>query len=223
VQGAVPISQPLNASLMVERGLRGPRAVTWLAWAIVGGASTYADKIHQLAGVSAYPNSDWVGERLPVSPAYVASGIGFFALYALVVGLRKGSSALFGGAHRSPAQVAAVVAQLLLVYAVSAIGGAYQGGKGVGPFLVAVVLAGWAVPALWRLRRTAIPAYAGLVIAFGCGFEWLATSHQAFVYPVCPATACFGTTIPILWLPWVYAHVALLFHRMAGGPSSNLV
>jgi hypothetical protein len=189
----------------------------------MGAFGTYADRIHQWAGVSAYPNAEWIGELLPISPVYVGAGVGFFALYTVVVGLRRGSSALLGGAERSPAEIFYALAGLLAAYAVTALGGGAGRGNGWGPFVTAAVLGLWAAPSFWRLRRTRVPLYAGMVVALGVGFEWMVTLNGGFVYPVCPATACMGAPVPILWLPLLYAHVALFFHRLAGGPHSFLV
>jgi hypothetical protein len=223
VSTAATISSSLPAALAQERSLRGPRVSTWIAWATLGAFGTYADRIHQWSGVSAYPNSQWVGELLPISPVYVGAGVGFFALYIAIVGLRRGSDALFGGADRSPAEVFYAVAALLAAYAVTALGGGAGRGDGWSPFIAAGVLAGWAAPSFWRLRRTRVPLYAAAVVALGVGFEWMVTLHGGFMYPVCPAAACLGTSVPMLWLPLLYAHVALFFHRLAGGPHSFLV
>lgn len=197
--------------------------MTWVAWAIVGALGTYADKIHQTAGVSAYPNSDWIGELLPISPVYVFAGVGFFALYVAVVGLRRGHDALFGGAERSPGEFIYAMAAALAGYAVTALCGGAGQTNGWAPFVGTGVLALWAAPSYWRLRHTRVPLYGALVVLFGCGFEWLATQGGGFQYPACPSTECLGTPVPMLWLPLLYAHVALFFHRLAGGPYSMLV
>jgi hypothetical protein len=226
VSTAVSAKASVASPRAVERSfgaLRQPRLATWIAWGIIGAIGTWADHIHQWAGVSAYPNTGWVGELLPASPIYVAAGVGYFALYVVVVGLRHGSDALLGGGHRDAAEVAYAVTALLAGYAVTALAGGAGRGEGWGPFLGAAILALWAAPSYWRLRKTRVPIYAGWVILLGCGFEWLATALGGFSYPVCPATACLGTTVPMLWLPLLYAHVALFFHRLAGGPHSMLV
>jgi len=213
----------VSSGLVAERSLKGPKLATWVTWALLGGVGTWADRIHQWAGVSAYPNSDWIGEILPVSPVYVFAGVGFFALYIVVVGLRKGSDALLGGADRSPAEVAYAITALLAAYAVTALAAGNGRGHGWGPFIGAAILGAWAAPSYWRLRWTRVPIYGALVIALGCSFEWVVTSQGGFVYPVCPNVSCLGTTVPMLWLPLLYAHVALFFHRLAGGPHSMLV
>ena len=219
---AVPVAA-LAPPYAVVRSLRAPRARTWIAWAIMGGIGTWADKIHQLGQVSAYPNAEWIGERVPVSPVYVAAGVGFFALYAVVVGLRKGTPALWGGASRTVLEVLKTCAGLLAAYTVTAVAAGLRHRYDIGPFFAAAVLALWAAPSYWKLRKTRVPLYGALVMILGTSFEWIATSHGAFVYPVCPATPCLGATVPLVWLPLLYAHVGLFFHRLAGGPNSTLV
>src|SRR5438045_985287 len=72
------------------------------------------------------------------------------------------------------------------------------------PYALAGGLLAWAVPPLWRARRSPLPLYAALVMVLGTGFEWLSTSRGGFSYPVCPSRACLGATVPLVWLPLLY-------------------
>src|SRR5689334_429498 len=81
----------------VTRRLRSRRPAAFLSWMALGALGTYVDKIHEHFGVVAYPNAEWIGNRLPVSPAYVIAGLGFFFLYTAVVGHRGAVQGVFGG------------------------------------------------------------------------------------------------------------------------------
>lgn len=201
-----------------DRRLLGRRPAAYLSWIVLGGIGTYADKIHEAAGVVAYPNRGWIGERFFVSPVYVAAGLLMFAAYTLTVGHpRAGRQGLFGGRPLAMLDVVSAACLWLVAYQVSAVLGAPELGGTAGPFVLAGGLFAWALPPLWRGRRSGLPFYALLVAAAGSGFEWAATVEGGFHYPVCPSDACLGATVPLLWLPLLYVHAALFVHRMMGG------
>jgi hypothetical protein len=207
---AVPVTESI-----VTRRLGSRRPLSFLSWLLLGGAGTYVDKIHEHFGVVAYPNHDWVGERLPVSPAYLMATLGFFILYTAVVGHRGRNQGIFGGPPLRAVDLGYALSCWVAAYVVSGWFGAAR--SGALPFIGALFLAAWAAPTLWRARRTQLPVFALLVVAMGVGFEWTATLQGAFAYPVCPSTACAGTTVPIVWLSWLYVHAAIFVHRMLGG------
>ena len=62
-----------------------------------------------------------------------------------------------------------------------------------------------------------LPAVAGFCAVLGVTFEWSATSQGMFVYPVCPAPICMGTTVPLGWLFILYLHAGIFVHRLLGG------
>jgi len=193
---------------------RRPRA--FLAWLAIGSGGTYVDLIHEHLGVVAYPNADWVGEALPVSPAYLAASVGFFLLYTLVVGHRGRAQGLFGGRPIDALDFALAMGSWLFAYTLTGTLGAPPS-EGAGPWVAAAVLWAWAAPDLWAARRTWLFIFVLLVASMGVAFEWTATATGAFVYPVCPSTACLGTTVPALWLFPLYVHAALCIHRLLGG------
>jgi len=214
LEGALELEPPF---LDRDRRPWGRHWRAWLSWVVLGGAGTYVDKIHEVAGVVAYPNAGWVGERWFVSPVYVGAGIGMFALYTLVLGHPRGRQGVFGGRPLRPIDFFAALAFWMAAYQVSALLGAPEVTATAWPYALAGGLLAWAVPPLWRGRRTGLPLYALLVAVLGTGFEWLSTSRGGFTYPVCPSRACLGATVPLVWLPLLYVHAALFVHRMLGG------
>jgi len=200
-----------------DRSLRGRSVRAYLSWLVLGGVGTYVDKIHEASGVVAYPNAGWIGERFFVSPVYVGAGIGMFALYTLVVGHHRGRQGWMGGRPLSAIDFMGALGLWMVAYQVSGLLGAPERTQGAWPYALAGGLLAWAVPPLWRGRRSGLPAYAVLVAALGTGFEWLATLEGGFAYPVCPSRACLGATVPLVWLPALYLHAALFVHRMMGG------
>src|SRR6266513_2769909 len=87
----------LEAAGSVERRVYRRRPAAYLAWLVFGGLGTYVDKIHEHLGVVAYPNKEWVGESLPVSPVYLCASVLLFLVYTVVVGHRSRQQGLFGG------------------------------------------------------------------------------------------------------------------------------
>lgn len=206
-----------SPSLALDRSLRGRRWRAYLSWLVLGGIGTYVDKLHEVAGVVAYPNTGWVGERFFVSPVYVGAGLGGFALYTLVVGHHRGRQGWLGGRPLRPIDFVAALAFWMAAYQVSALLGAPERTRTAWPYALAGGLLAWAVPPLWRGRRSGLPVYALLVAVLGTGFEWFSTREGGFAYPVCPSRACLGATVPLVWLPVLYVHAALFVHRMMGG------
>jgi hypothetical protein len=209
---------PLERAPPHDRRLRGRRPAAYLSWIVLGGVGTYVDKIHEAAGVVAYPNRGWIGERFFVSPVYVAAGLLMFAAYTVMVGHpRAARQGLLGGRPLALLDVASALCFWMVAYQVSAILGAPERLGTAWPFVLAGGLFAWALPPLWRGRRSGLPLYALVVAVAGTGFEWAATSRGGFSYPVCPSDACLGATVPLLWLPLLYVHAALFVHRMMGG------
>jgi hypothetical protein len=207
-----------KASAVRDRRLGNRHARAYLTWLFWGSVGTYVDSIHEAFGVVAYPNPDWIGEKLPVSPAYLAATTGFFALYTLVVGHRPGApQGWLGGEPVRVKDIAYALVCWLLVYSLSGALGAPALSHTVWPFASGAVLALTALPALWQQRRSLLPVFALLVVVIGTGFEWLATSHGLFAYPVCPSPECGPATVPLAWLPLLYVHAALFMHRLLGG------
>ncbi len=200
-----------------DRRLHRRRPASYLAWLAVGGVGTYVDRIHENLGVVAYPNPDWIGDSLPVSPVYLGATVGFFLLYTLVVGHRGRAQGLFGGRPLAPLDLIFAHSSWIAAYVVSGYLGAPERANGILPFVCAAVLLLWAAPDLWAARRTWLPLYAVLLGIFGTGFEWLATRGGGFAYPVCPSAACLGASVPAVWLFCLYIHAALYVHRMLGG------
>jgi hypothetical protein len=190
-------------------------ALPWLCWAFLGALGTYADKIHELAGVSAYPNKGWIGELFWFSPVYTAAGLGFFALHRLMFAQGRPLLGLLGGGPRSFWEVLYCAGNLLLAYLATAVLSGRDHIEGHWPWVTALVLAGWALPLLLRERGARVWLYVMTVAVLGTTFEWIATSRGGFAYPICPGPACLGTSVPIVWLPLLYVHAALFFHRLA--------
>ncbi|HVE86212.1 MAG TPA: hypothetical protein VND93_25320 [Myxococcales bacterium] len=218
VVSAAALDGSLEApSPALDRSLRTRRRLAYLSWVVVGGIGTYVDKIHEAAGVVAYPNARWVGERFFVSPVYVGAGLGMFVLYTLVVGHHRGRQGVLGGRPLRVIDFAAALGFWMAAYQGSALLGAPERTRTAWPYALAGGLVAWAIPPLWRGRRSALPMYAALVAVLGTGFEWMATRSGGFAYPVCPSHACLGATVPLVWLPALYLHAALFVHRMMGG------
>lgn len=217
VQSVVLEGEEEVAPASPDRNLLGRRKRAYLCWLALGGIGTYVDKIHEAAGVVAYPAADWVGERFFVSPVYVGAGLLMFSVYTLVVGHHRGRQGLFGGRQLGAIDVAGALGLWMIAYQVSAVMGAPELTQTAWPYALAGGLVAWAVPPLWRGRRTRLPLYAVLVAIAGTSFEWFATSRGGFEYPVCPSDACLGATVPLVWLPALYLHAALFVHRMMGG------
>jgi len=58
VSGAVALEGALDSpASALDRSLRGRHWRAWLSWVVLGGTGTYVDKIHEGAGVVAYPNA----------------------------------------------------------------------------------------------------------------------------------------------------------------------
>jgi hypothetical protein len=179
---------------------------------------TYVDQIHEAFGVVAYPNPDWIGEKLPVSPAYLAATTGFFTLYTLVVGhQRSAPQGWLGGEPVRVTDIAYALICWLVVYTLSGALGAPAAAHTLWPWIGGAALAVTALPPLWQQRGSRLPLFALLVVVTGTGFEWAATSRALFAYPVCPSPACGGATVPLAWLPMLYLHAALFMHRLLGG------
>jgi hypothetical protein len=191
--------------------------VAYFAWLALGGIGTYVDKIHEHLGVVAYPDKTWVGEALPVSPVYLGASTLMFIVYTVVVGHRSHQQGLFGGRPLNKREVTYATLSWVGVYFVSGVCGSPLSGQPALPWLGAFFLAATAFPDLWMMRKTWLPLYALLVALTGVSFEWFATSHGAFAYPVCPSPVCLFTTVPALWLGFLYVHAALWVHRMLGG------
>src|SRR5687767_6254184 len=95
---AVIVEASLERAPPPDRRLLGRRPAAYLSWIVLGGIGTYVDKIHEAAGVVAYPNRGWIGERFFVSPVYVGAGLMMFCFYTLIVGHpRAGKQGLYGG------------------------------------------------------------------------------------------------------------------------------
>jgi hypothetical protein len=215
VQTIEPVTAPPLplAEFVVTRRLSSRRPVAFLSWALVGALGTYVDGIHERLGVVAYPNHEWIGERLPVSPVYMMATVGFFILYTAVVGHRGIRQGIFGGRKLSGIDLGYAMGSWILAYCVSG----FLGAAGGWPLAGAALLALWAFPTLWKARRTKLPIFAFLVAVLGTTFEWSATSQGMFVYPVCPAPICMGATVPMGWLFILYLHAAIFVHRLLGG------
>jgi hypothetical protein len=207
----------ISPAALPDYRLLARRPAAFLAWAGVGCVGTYVDKIHERLGVVAYPDPTWIGERLPVSPVYVAATLGFFTLYTGLVGHRAQPQGLFGGARLRPLDFAYAHVSWIVAYCVSGVLGSPRWAEGVAPWACAVLLAAWAAPALWSARKTRLPLFAAAMAVMGVSFEWAATARALFTYPVCPSRACQGATVPLVWLPLLYVHAALYVHRMLGG------
>lgn len=205
---------PLHVS---DRRVHARRPAAFLAWAIAGGVATHVDKIHEAVGVVAYPDPEWIGEVLPVSPAYVFGSIVFFIAYTVIVGHRGRSQGVFGGRPITLLEFGLAVASWIVAYTISGVLGASASVRPELPWVGALILLLWALPDLWAARRTRLPLYAAFVAVLGVGFEAAATTTGGFVYPVCPGPECLGTTVPAAWLGLLYVHAALFVHRMMGG------
>ena len=195
-----------------------------LLWAAVGALATPLDELHQATGITVYPNPDWVGERLPLSPAYAAGGTLFYLSYAVL--FRRELAAIprrgmLGGRPLGALSTLAAFALFALAYAASALGGA-RGLEGTAwPFATGALLA---LAALSRLRRRAsgkLLLFALAVAALGTGFEWVAVAGGGYAYGVCPAPSCLGAPVPLAWLPALYLHAALLVDDLLGAAGSR--
>ncbi len=211
------VASPSFESLPADRAVHRRRPAAFVAWLAVGCIGTWIDKIHEHLGVVAYPDKEWIGEQLPVSPIYLGATVGFFLLYTWVVGHRGRAQGLFGGRPLSFADLVFAHGSWIFAYCVTGYLGAPERTHGVLPWVCAAVLAVWAAPDLWAARRTWLPLYAFLLACLGVGFEWTATRHGAFVYPICPSAPCLGASVPVVWLSMLYVHAALYVHRMLGG------
>ncbi len=58
--------------------------------------------------------------------------------------------------------------------------------------------------------------YCILVMVLGVGFESVAVMRGGFGHTTCPSLACLGqlANVPVVWLPFLYLHVALLVHKL---------
>lgn len=214
MQELAATAAPAEVDAVADRRVHRRRPAAYVAWLVLGGIGTHVDKIHEHFGVVAYPNPSWIGERLPVSPVYLAAAVGFFVLYTVVVGHRGRAQGLFGGRPLSAKDFLFAFCSWIAAYTLTGWLGSLGG---IWPFVAAGILMVWAAPDLWAARRTWMPLFAALVATLGVGFEWTATAGGAFAYPVCPAPECLGTTVPALWLLALYVHAALYVHRMLGG------
>src|SRR5262249_7248577 len=140
LEGALDASSPAPP----DRSLTGRRLRAYLSWLLLGGVGTYVDKIHEAAGVVAYPNTGWVGERFFVSPVYVGAAMGMLALYAVVVGDRRGRQGWLGGRPLSPVDFMGAVGLGVVAYQVSALLGAPERTHGVWPYALGGGLLAWA-------------------------------------------------------------------------------
>jgi hypothetical protein len=184
-------------------------------WGAVG---TYIDGIHEAFGVVAYPNPEWLGEKLPVSPAYLAATTGFFALYTLIVGHRPDSpQGYLGGEPVRVKDIVYALSSWLAIYVACGFLGAPARSNTFWPWVLGLGLLLAAAPTLWRERHTRFPYFALAVAVLGVSFEWSATAHGLFTYPICPSRACLDATVPLVWLPFLYVNAAVFMHRLLGG------
>jgi hypothetical protein len=188
------------------------------SWFVLGAVGTAFDKIHAVAGVTVYPDPQWIGERLPVSPAYVAAGVCSFILYVLMVGLPRGPRGPLGGRPIDPGRAAASLGAFLAAYALTSILSGKGREQGPLPWVCAAALLAWALPSLLRDRDPRFWAYALAVSVIGPSFEWAAVAGGGFAYGICPSTACAGAPVAIVWLPLLYLHYALLVRRLLAEP-----
>jgi hypothetical protein len=191
------------------------------SWFALGAAGTAFDKIHSVAGVTVYPDPQWIGERLPISPAYVAAGVCSFILYVLMVGLPTGRRGVLGGRPISVWQVALAFWSFVAAYGLTSLLSGKGREQGPLPWVCAAALLAWALPSLWRDRDRRFWAYAVAVSIIGPSFEWIAVAQGGFAYGICPSTACAGAPVAIVWLPLLYLHYALLVRRLLTLPAAS--
>jgi hypothetical protein len=199
----------------VEEADRWPhrrRVIAYVSWIALGCLAGFLDKIHEHLGVVDYPNKAWIGEQLPISPMYVAGATGFFFFYTVIVGHRGRRQGVFGGRPLEARDLAFAMTAWISAYVMS---GFMASAK--APWIAGGLLAATALPGLWATRRTWFLPYALLIGIAGVLAEWIATASGGYRYPVCPATSCMGTTVPVAWLGPLYLHAALLVHRLLGG------
>ena len=148
---------------------------------------------------------------------YLGGAVGLFILYTLVIGHGDGAQGLFGGRPLKALELVAAKISWIGIYIFAGFLGAPSHTQSWLPFVGGVLLFVLALPDLWAERHTRLPLYAVLVVIIGVGAEWFATSHNAYVYPVCSSAVCLGSTVPLVWLAPLYLHAALLVHRLLGG------
>ena len=187
-------------------------------WLLLGAIATQLDKLHEFAGVTVYPDPEWISCKLPFSPIYAAGGLAAYGAYALVVGFPAAPRGFLGGAQLTTAWVLRAVGEFTAAYALTAVLSGRALATTPGPFLCGAVLAIWAAPTIWRLRGTPFPLFAGLGVLIGVGFEWIAVARGAYGYGIASSPAFFGTPVPLAWLPCLYMHAAICVHRLLGGP-----
>ncbi len=184
-----------------------------LLWTALGALATRLDDLHAAAGITTYPDADWIGRVLPFSPVYAGAGLAGFLLYVGLVRPPRGGR--LGGPPIPRRHAAASVLAFVAAYALtSLLGGAHA--HAALPFACAALLGGWAAPVV-RRQPPRVLAFLAVVSVAGPAFEWLAVRRGAFAYGVCPAPACLGTDVALVWLPLLYLHAGLLVHRLLSG------
>jgi hypothetical protein len=209
------LAHPRPVTELFPRADRGPhrrRLAAYLAWGSLGALGGFLDKIHERLGVVTYLNKEWIGERLPISPMYVAAGLAGFFFYTLFVGHRGRQQGLLGGRPLELRDSLYASGAWLSAYALSGLLASNH-----LPWLASGALVSTALPGLWSTRRTWLLPYALFVGLCGVSAEWLATASGGYAYPSCPSAVCAGTTVPVAWLGPLYLHAALLVHRLLGG------
>ncbi len=183
-------------------------------WTLVGAAATVLDRLHAGAGITTYPDPEWVGAALPVSPVYAAAGLFGYVGWVLLVGRGAAPRGFLGGAPIGPRRALLAVLPFVLAYAATALLSAKGLEDGPWPWACGALLAATAAPSLVRHRRTGLPVFAVAATVVAVGFEALAASRGAFAYGICPSSACLGAPVAVAWLPWLYVHAALCVHGL---------
>ena len=187
-----------------------------LSWAAIGVLASELDRLHEAAGVIAYPNPDWIGCRLPVSPAYVGAGLAAYAVHALLFGVRPAPRGILGGAPIDARSALQAAGEFALAYALTALASARALSVTAAPFVCGALLGARAATVLWRAGGRVI-LFAALAATAGVAFEWTAVARGGFAYTGAGSTGFFGTPVPLVWLPLLYMHAAIAVHRLLRG------
>jgi hypothetical protein len=189
-------------------------------WTLIGTSMGILDEMHTHWGVIVHGNN-WVAKYFPsfLSPNYALGGLGIYLLYMLTVGIDNRNfrmqSAILGGKELSLSSFLWNYFKFFIMYFMTAIFCQEGNQHGLFPTLCGLLLAlfGW-----MEIKKTRNP---GKLIIFllaemilGCGFEWFMCTHEhGFRHGNCPSFSCFGTPIPVVWLPFLYMHAGLFIHN----------
>jgi len=187
---------------------------------------TGLDGLHEVAGVTEYPNKEWIGNSFGTklfSPIYCTASLVFYAMHVWLVGIPSNikhvnHQGLLGGHCLDLIKVLYTLLRFTVAYGLTALLGGFGNQHTFLPFIcVGLLLALAFHPVLkcWNhCPKFGFVKFLSVVVVCGVAFEWMAVANGGFKYGSCPSISCIGTPVALSWLPFLYLHAGIAVHEL---------